>query len=283
MAQRAVHWGTAKIGSGQLIPFIAIAFSLAWGIFAIFIFAPGWAGEAFGQLSGSHPFFILAVYAPAIAALLLVGLRAGLSGIRRYLSRLLLWRASAWWYAFLLLGFPAISFAGALIKGNAASAPLLTEPIGALLPAMGFMLILGPMEEIGWRGFALPVLQRRLAPFWAGLVLGVIWAVWHLPAFVLSGTPQAAWGFLPFFAGSVACSVILTAFFNNARGSILLAMLFHFQMNNPLWPDAQPFDMYLYVAAAAFIVWINKRALFNRASAVTEVIPSAPERVQAAS
>lgn len=123
------------------------------------------------------------------------------------------------------------------------TAPMFTEPPRVLLPAIGFMMILGPVEEIGWRGFALPILQRRFVPFWAGLILGVIWAVWHLPAFLLSGTPQAAWDFMPFFAGSVACSVILTAFFNDARGSLLLAMLFHFQMNNPLWPDAQPYDL----------------------------------------
>ena len=119
----------------------------------------------------------------------------------------------------------------------------------------------------------MPILQRRFVPFWAGLILGVIWAVWHLPAFLMSGTPQAAWGFMPFFAGSVACSIILTAFFNEARGSILLAMLFHFQMNNPLWPDAQPYDMYVYVAAAVVIVWLNRQALFSRSTAVTEIIP----------
>ena len=78
---------------------------------------------------------------------------------------------------------------------------------------------------------------------------------------------------MPFFAGSVACSVILTAFFNDARGSILLAMLFHFQMNNPLWPDAQPYDMYMFVLAAVIVVWLNRRALFTRKHAVTEVIP----------
>jgi len=134
-------------------------------------------------------------------------------------------------------------------------------------------MVLGPVEEIGWRGFALPILQSHLLPFWAGLVLGVIWAVWHLPAFMLSGTPQAAWGFMPFVAGSVACSVILTAFFNDAHGSILLAMLFHFQMNNPLWPDAQPYDMYLFVVAAVIVVWLNRRALFTRKHVVTQIIP----------
>jgi membrane protease YdiL (CAAX protease family) len=261
------------IASRWLLVFLLIVFGLAWSLFALFVFATDWVVQTFGELSGRHPLFILAVYAPAIAALLLIGFTAGRSGVARFLSRLFLWRASPWWYVFLLLGFPAISFAGALCKGNAMTAPMLTESVATLLPLIGFMAVLGPVEEIGWRGFALPLLQRWLVPFWAGLFLGVVWAVWHLPAFMLSGTPQAGWAFMPFFAGSVACSVILTSFFNDARGSILLAMLFHFQMNNPLWPDAQPYDMYCYVAAAVIVVWLNRRSLFSKAGAVTTVIP----------
>jgi membrane protease YdiL (CAAX protease family) len=262
-----------RIRFGLLYPFLLLVFGLAWSLFALFIFATDWVVSIFGELSGSHPLFILAVYAPAISALLIVVNTAGFAGMRRFASRLLIWRASLWWYAFLILGFPAIFFLGAALNGSVTSAPMLTEPPRVLLPAIGFMMILGPVEEIGWRGFALPILQRRLVPFWAGLILGMIWAVWHVPAFLLSGTPQAAWGFMPFFAGSVACSVILTAFFNDSRGSILLAMLFHFQMNNPLWPDAQPYDMYAFVAAAVVVVWLNRAAFFSRANAVTEVIP----------
>lgn len=262
-----------RIGSGLLLAFFLIVFGLAWFIFALFIFATDWVVRSFGEVSGSNPLFIVAVYAPAIAALLLVGLKTGAGGLGRFLSRLFLWRASLWWYAFLLLGFPAIFFLGAIIKGDPLGAPLFTERFSDLIPLIAFMMVLGPVEEIGWRGFALPILQRRLMPFWAGLILGIIWAVWHLPAFLLSGTPQAAWNFMPFFAGSVACSVILTALFNDARGSILLAMLFHFQMNNPLWPDAQPYDMYVFVVAAAIIVWLNRRTLFTRTNAVTAVVP----------
>lgn len=265
----------ADIPSKTIKLFLLFTFGLAWGIFVLFVTATDWIVRVFGELSGSHPLFILAVYAPAISALTLVSATTGLVGLKLFLSRLFLWRASTSWYLFLLLGFPVISFAGALIKGNAMSAPLLTEQISVLLPAIGFMLILGPMEEIGWRGFALPILQRFMVPFWAGLSLGVVWAIWHVPAFLLSGTVQSTWGFMPFFAGSVACSVILTGFFNAARGSILVAMLFHFQMNNPLWPDAQPYDMYLFVAAAVVIVWLNRRVLFSRADAVKAVIPTA--------
>lgn len=271
--EKTVRETAPLIAANRLLPFFLLTFAIAWGVFALYIAAQDWVTSTLGELSGSHPLFILAVYAPAISALLLIGLSSNLQGIGRFLMRLLRWHAPIWVYAFLLIGFPVIAFAGAGLKGNAMSAPLFSEPIGALLPAIGFMMILGPVEEIGWRGFALPILQRRFLPFWAGLILGVIWAVWHLPAFLLSGTPQAAWGFMPFFMGSVACSVILTAIFNDARGSLLVSMLFHFQMNNPLWPDAQPYDMYVYTVAALVIVWFKRNDLFSRASAVTAVIP----------
>lgn len=265
---------TRQFSLAWLVSFFILAFGLAWSVLALFAFATDWVVDYFGEVSGTNPLFFLAVYAPAIAAISLVGIKSGASGIRRFLSRVLLWRASLWWYAFLLSAFPIVSFIGAAIKGNAATAPMFTEPVSALLPAIGVMLILGPMEEFGWRGFALPLMQRRLVPFWAGLVLGVIWAVWHLPVFFLSGTPQSAWGFMPFFAGSVACSIILTPFFNQAGGSILMAMLFHFQMNNPLWPDAQPYDMYLYVVVAVVVVALNRHTMFSRTNTVTEVLPS---------
>ncbi|EPX81056.1 Abortive infection protein [Litoreibacter arenae DSM 19593] len=133
------------------------------------------------------------------------------------------------------------------------------------------------MEEFGWRGLALPLLQRKMAPIWAGLLLGIIWGAWHLPAFFLSGTPQSAWGISPFIIGSIAVSVILTPLFNASGGSILLAALFHFQLNNPLWPDAQPYDTIFFVLAAAIVVWVNRDAMFDRNSGHTAVIATRAE------
>lgn len=106
--------------------------------------------------------------------------------------------------------------------------------------ALVLTAIKGPIEEFGWPGLALPLLQRKFVPIWAGQVLGVIWGFWHLPAFLLSGTPQSAWSFTPFSAGAVAASKIVTALFNASCGSILLSAWFHFQLNHPIWPDAQP-------------------------------------------
>ena len=259
-----------------LVPYLLITFGVAWGIFALFIFLPVEIMAIFGDISSSHPGFVLAVYSPALAAFAIVLYCGGFRGWKSYLSRLLLWRCSPGWYVFLLLGIPLIYVAGAAVKGNLIADPFPFDGIGQMLGAMVFMLVLGPVEEFGWRGVALPLLQRRFMPISAALILGVIWGVWHLPAFFLSGTPQSAWGFTPFLIGSVCLSVIVTPLFNASAGSILLAALFHFQLNNPLWPDAQPYDVFFFLATAVMVVWMNRNTMFTKTGAVTEVIPDGP-------
>lgn len=266
----------------SLASFLLIAFGLAWGILALFIFLPNQMTEIFGELTGQHPLFFLAVYAPAIAAFIVVTYNAGIGGLRRFLSRFLLWRCSLAWYAFLIIGIPLLFFGGSALKGNLFVEPFPFTSFQSLIVALLLTAIKGPVEEFGWRGLALPLLQRRLAPIWAGLILGVIWGFWHLPAFLLSGTPQSAWSFTPFFAGSIALSVIVTPLFNTSRGSILLPALFHFLLNNPIWPDAQPHDTFLFVAAAILVVWFNRKAMFTIVGAVTEIIPHAESRGDAA-
>ena len=99
------HNATMIIGSSgerpqvpfiSLAPFLLIAFGLAWGILALFILLPKQMVEMFGELTGQHPLFFLAVYAPAIAAFIVVTYNAGAEGLRRYLARVLLWRCSSW-------------------------------------------------------------------------------------------------------------------------------------------------------------------------------------------
>jgi membrane protease YdiL (CAAX protease family) len=261
------------LSARALVPFLAMTFGIAWGLFALMMLFPEWIIATFGPLSGHHPLFFLAVYAPALAAVSLVLLRAGVKGLMLFLSRLALLRARPAWWLLLFFGIPLIYIASAALKGNLSAYELPFDDLGPALAAIGLMFVLGPMEEFGWRGLALPLLQRRLAPFWAGLVLGLIWGLWHMPAFILSGTPQSAWDFSPFVIGAMAISVILTPLFNASGGSIGLAMLFHFQLNNPLWPDAQPLDSYVFAAVAAIVTLLNRKTMFRRASGVTRVIP----------
>jgi hypothetical protein len=254
-----------------LVPFFALSFGLTWGIAALLILFTDQIAAIFGELSQSNPLFILAVYSPGIVAVFLVWRHYGSKGLGSFFRRLTLWRASRLWWLFLILGIPVIFFAGAALKGTI-SDPFPFSPWTLVLPAIGGALLLGPIEEFGWRGVALPLLQRRFNPFWAGLILGIIAAIWHIPAFLLSGTPQSAWSFPAFFAGVVAISVILTPLFNKARGSLLIAVVYHFQLNNPLWPDAQPWDTILFSIAAVIIVWLNRRTMFQRGSGVTKIL-----------
>jgi membrane protease YdiL (CAAX protease family) len=104
-----------------------------------------------------------------------------------------------------------------------------TANLGRLMPTYLITLvagiILGPLwEEPGWRGFALPRLQRQYGPLAGTLVLGFLWALWHAPGFLggwLVGSPLAL------LVSSLAFSIIMSWVYNNARGSILLMILLH--------------------------------------------------------
>jgi membrane protease YdiL (CAAX protease family) len=179
-----------------------------------------------------------------------------------------------WWITLLLI-HAALSCAGAALNGTI-SEPFPFAPWYAVLPPTIIALFIGPIEELGWRGLALPLFQRLLSPVWAGLVLGAIWAVWHLPVFFMSGSPQHTWSFWVFFLGVVALSVVMTAMFNASRGSILIAVLFHWQANQPAWPDGRPWSSLFFIGVAAIVVWLDRRVMFGRDGAATEVLfPSA--------
>ena len=259
------------MGTRALILFLALTFGLTWGLAALAILFTDQIVAIFGEVGLSNPLVVLAVYAPGIVGVLLVAWHYGLKGLGSFFRRLTLWRMPLAWWLFLILGIPVIFFAGAAIKGTLNTAfpfPGWREA----LPALALALFLGPIEEFGWRGFALPLLQRRFVPFWAGLILGIIWALWHVPAFLISGMPQAAWSAGPYFLGIVVLSVILTPMFNASRGSLLIAVLYHLQMMNPLWPDAQPYDSFILIGVAALVVWLNRGSMFQRDGAITDVL-----------
>jgi membrane protease YdiL (CAAX protease family) len=253
--------------------FLALTFSITWAAIGVFIVAPDTAAAIFGEISGAHPLFFLATWSPAIAGLAVVYGMGGLKGVRAFLSRLFMWRGSWAWAAFILAGLPLVFVSGSLLKGGPALAPLPPEGAGAVLAVMVMMLFLGPVEEFGWRGVLQPLLQRHMAPIWAGLIIGAVWGLWHLPAFFIAGVVFEDWNFLPFFIGNVTLAVLVTPIFNQAQGSLLWPMLFHWQLINPFWPDAQPWDTWILVVVTAGVVWWNRKALFSRNGAVTDIIP----------
>jgi membrane protease YdiL (CAAX protease family) len=261
------------VPSRALAAFAAVTFAITWGVIGAYLLVPGPMTAAFGEISGSHPLFFLATWAPGIAALAVVLAYAGIGGLRGFLSRLLIWRAPWGWWLFILAGLPLAFMAGSLVKGGPLLAPLPPEGAGPVLAVLATMLFLGPVEELGWRGVAQPLLQRHMAPIWAGVLIGAAWGLWHLPAFYLAGVVFAQWSFLPFFVGNVVLAVLVTPILNDARGSLLLPALFHWQLINPFWPDAQPWDTWILLGVAVLVVWLRRDAMFRRGGAVVEVVP----------
>jgi CAAX protease family protein len=260
------------MGTKTLVFFLALTFGLSWIPMALFMIFPDQLTALFGAISTSNPFFLLAVYAPGISGIFLIWRHYGLRGLGSFLRRLIFWRAPVQWWLFLLVGIPVIVYAAAAFNGTI-SDPFPFSPWTMVFPALLQSLLLGPMgEEFGWRGLALPLLQRRFSPFWASLLLGVVWAIWHAPAFAMSGTPQSAWSFGPFFIGLIAITIIMTPLFNASRGSLLIAILYHLNMMNPIFPDAQPWDNFPFAIAAVVIVFLNRRQMFQRGSGVMEVL-----------
>ena len=92
---------------------------------------------------------------------------------------------------------------------------------------------------------------------------------------LLGGTPQNAWSFTPYFVAVLAVSVIMTAIFNASSGSLLIAALVHFQLNNPIFPDAQPYDSILFTIVAVIVVFVMRKKMFDPAEGITDIfLPS---------
>jgi uncharacterized protein len=122
---------------------------------------------------------------PFLSALIMTGMTEGRASIGRLVRRYVLWRVGFRWYLFVLVGIPAIMVVGtAILPGTLASFQGPTPRMLLIYPLF-FVWVLflgGPLgEETGWRGFALPRLQRLHGPLVGSLILGPLWAFWHFP------------------------------------------------------------------------------------------------------
>jgi membrane protease YdiL (CAAX protease family) len=138
-------------------------------------------------------------------------------------------------------------------------------PFGArwLIVAVNFVLVLligGPLgEEFGWRGFALSALEARISPLWASLILGVIWAVWHLPLFFISDSAQHSLPFGMYALLTIPLTILITWVYHGAGDSMLLVMLFHASVNTwsgPLMISPEATGSTRPLALVVIFTWI---------------------------
>jgi uncharacterized protein len=226
------------------------------------------------------------IIGPTFSAFLMTGLTEGDAGMGRLLRRYVLWRVGLPWYLVVLIGFPALLLFTILVLpgGMGVVRPI----VQAYLVAYIIIFFVGGafFEEPGWRGFALPRLQQRYGSLRGTLILGVLWAFWHLPVFLVPGFNGAGTGFLgisipfvEFVIGTVGMAVIFTWVFNNTRGSLLLAMLLHASADTAIPGAASPLVflmLYVVLVVAALLIIAATRGRLSYEHYQREVVLPAP-------
>ncbi len=187
----------------------------------------------------AFPFLTLGAFAgPTLSAWIVTAVTKGKSGLVELLRGYVRWRVGIVWYGVALLGFPILYLVGAAIAtgGSALGAaiqqwPLFFTVFLATVVKNGFMVTL--WEEPGWRGFALPRLESQYGPMKGTLTLGLLWALWHLPAYFVAGWlgPFNPVVLVVNLIASILLTVVFTWVYNNARESIQMTMILHASSN----------------------------------------------------
>ena len=184
----------------------------------------------------------LAALGPISGALIMTSLTEGRSGLGNLVARIFKWRVDIRYHAFAIL-VPVGLFAfgcilNRIITGAWPNLRLLGEvdylPYLAPLGALGLWLAtFGLGEETGWRGFALPHLQKTRSATVSTLILGILWACWHLPMFFYRDTymKMGIMGFPMLALSLIFAAMIFTWLYNSTNGSLWIVIIFHAVFN----------------------------------------------------
>ena len=224
----------------QLGAYFGLTFAITWGLGGLLILARPQLEAVIGPIgeTSHHWLYYVAVYAPTISAVSLSMAFGGGAGVKALAMRFVRPARPAWLLIALLfwplaltlyeLGMRAAGVAGGIdLHALWVGAPVLALTTTALIADPG-----GFGEETGWRGFALPRLLTLCRPLTAALILGLIWGLWHLPAFFVSDLSQSQFALGWFLLTTTALSVVMTWIFVNANGNLLIAgVIPHLMLN----------------------------------------------------
>lgn len=221
----------------QAALFLGLAFAISW-----MCWLPVAAGDhGIGSRSSSDGLLVLlGTFGPLVAALSVVSLTYGHPGVAHFLGQALRWRAGVQWYFFALVApflIRVVVLYVHVLKGGLV--PEFDDPARWSAVPLTFVYVLligGPTgEEFGWRGFLLQRLQSRMGLLQAGLLIGLITSIWHLPLFFITGTAQSYVPFELFALRTISLSLISTWLYNGTNRSVLFVLLFHASLNT--WPN----------------------------------------------
>ncbi|WP_066021847.1 MULTISPECIES: CPBP family intramembrane glutamic endopeptidase [Clostridium] len=174
---------------------------------------------------------------PSIMGIATIGYFGGVQKIKLLLKKITNWRFNAIFYIFSLLPLTAQAFLSYFICSiigfnikvfvNRSYEGFKTDSVlGILVLFIVIILFGGPLnEEFGWRGFLLPRLQKKFHPVYSAVIVGVVWSLWHLPMFFISGTGYD--NFLIYMIETIILSIEITWVYNKTDGSLLFPVLIH--------------------------------------------------------
>jgi membrane protease YdiL (CAAX protease family) len=264
---------------GLLWAYLGLTFALAWAAWvpAAALFRDPHRPGLPSSTGGLVILQTLGAAAPTIAAYLVLRVSGRRDLLGWIASRYRIWRIHPGWYLVAGLLAPAITLLSlgvrALADPHFQVAP--ASPLGEMLADLGVggvallfpLLVLGwlpssaLLEEFGWRGLALPLLQGRWNALVSSVLLGLFWGVWHLPLMVAYGDPP-----VPYLLLIIPHTVLMTWVVNSTRGSMLLAMLFHASLATALttlYPGSRSMVeiVLTWLVAAAVLVRYGPRDL----------------------
>lgn len=220
--------GEQQMKKHPLVWFYVLAFAISW---------LGWLPTVAGSRAVSpfdSPAFqfllILPAIGPTLAAIIVTRESNGKAGVSLLLKPLLQWRVGILWWGIAILAPALLLVVGKIATqalGFVATSAPQVNPVAIAISAFVMSVLSNPWEEVGWRGFALPRLQKRHNALVATLVVGVLWGLWHLPLFFWIGNPMSNYPFSAWFISTVAVSFVYTWLYNSTNGSLLVVALFH--------------------------------------------------------
>lgn len=226
--------------------FLGLTFVSTWVLWTLVIRASAANGPAShtALLALGGPVFLLGVFAPGLVALALTARDEGRSGVVILVGRIVRWRVSLRFYAFALLLMPVTKLSVAVLFHVFTGAwPTFGETRPGLLLVATLLSTFGQAgEEVGWRGYLLPRLTERTGLGGASLIVGAIWAMWHLPLFFAPGADTYHQSFPLYLLQVTAYSIALAWLYWRTGGSLLLTMFAHSAFNNmkDIVPSAGP-------------------------------------------
>ena len=262
--------------------FIVLTFVTTWVLWGWVIRQSGFQPNVSPALTLGGPIFLVGVFAPGLVAVALTARDDGGVAVRALLRRIGRWRVDLRFYGIALSLMPATKLAVAVLyRVVSGTWPLFGETRPVVLVAATVLSTLGQAgEEVGWRGYLLPRLTDRIGLAPASLMVGLIWAAWHLPLFFAPGSDTNHQSF-PFYVLQImAYSIALTWLYWRTGGSLLLTMFMHSAFNNmkDIVPSAGvpgdsafTLDATLVLRLTVLFLWLAGVVLLARMRGVTHL------------